>query len=148
MHAPVSIPSPRRLASKLYGFVYANTGDRAAAEQLIRKGIGRSVPGLSLNQAVKKLLPAVLAAGNNPQENLFREVTSDARLVWALQILGVMEPADRALILMRDQLEWGIEEIAACFDISAEEAFSRLRQARHHFARQKDVLLNRRKRRR
>lgn len=144
----VPAPSPRQLASRLYGFIYASLGERTAAELLIRKGLGRPASGQNFHQAVKKLLPALLAAGNTPQENLFHDVASDARLTWALQILQVMEPADRIMILMRDQLEWNAAEIASCFDISGEEALSRLRQARHHFVRQKEVLLNRRKRRR
>ena len=149
---PVQSPSAR-----LYGFVFGMVGDHALAESVVLKAWKKNSGAVSAGEekdreadAVKNLLPEIFTGCqiHAAHERVFEDLHKVPRLQWALQILGGLEPEDRALILMRDQLEWPLDKISRCFGVSGVETGNRLRLARLHFVRHKEVLLNRRKRRR
>ncbi len=138
-------------SARLYGFVLAIVGDPEASEKLILRALGvRSLthPGFTLNRVIKSLVPDLMASGGpHPgREALFQDLRFDPRLTLVLQILAGIGAAEKIFILLRDQLEWSMEEIADCFDLKLGEAENCLRLARLHFRRQKETLLARRKR--
>lgn len=132
----------------LYGFTVGVLGGRGQADAFLRT-VPRNGKPVHAQETLRKWLPFLWKACEQAgaHEPSFSEFADDARMQWTLQILAGLEPEDRALILMRDQLEWPLCQIAKCFDFDENEARNRLKLARLHFFRQKEVLLHRRKRR-
>ncbi len=138
-------------AQPLHAFIQAAAGGHADfSSKLTCKVLVRALESGKpefLREAVKEAAKSLMDADSLlVPESDYPERVSQGASVLVLHAFYRLETEARVLLLMRQQLEFSLQDIQYCLGLDAAEIRNRLRLARLHWVRSRELVLARKKR--
>lgn len=146
-----------KLASRIYGLCTGVTGGNPDLSVILTDRVLKKMPPLSadisnhglLCEAGKHLTMEILKLPPQPAEenskNDYAGWSFPGRLLMVLQALQGLTKEQRLLFLLRNQWGLGVEDLALCWNVPAEEMFARVKETHRLWRHRLERVLNRKR---